>query len=206
MRLYYADIRGLDESKALYPPLSKSQGSAFGVSLLAVAYEDYNNATMPLIKKLISGKPWFPGNPGFHFSISHSRTHVVCAVSKYPVGVDTADHRNVSSRFIKKITTAEERKNLSFFEIWALRESLFKLEGKGNLRTMRFIKKKNGKIIPPVSGVKCRIYNDIKDNTVAVCAREGDFPDKLIMIPSKKLLKEENKLTRMMEKEKNEPQ
>lgn len=205
MRLYYADIRGLDERKALYPPISKSLGSAFGVSLLAAAYEDYNNATMPLIKKLASGKPWFPGNPGFHFSISHSRTHVLCAVSKHPVGADTTDHRNVSVQVINKLTTPEEREQLSFFEIWALRESLFKLDGTGDLRTMRFLKR-NGEIIPPVSGVKCRLYNDIDGSSIAVSTREGNLPDKLIKIPAEKLLYEENKLTRMMEKEKNEPQ
>lgn len=204
MRLYYADIRGLDESKALYPPISKSRGSAFGVSLLALAYEDYNSATMPLIKKLASGKPWFPGNPGFHFSISHSRTHVLCAVSKHPVGADTIDHRNISSAVIEKLASAEELEALSFFEIWALRESLFKLDGEGDLRTMRFIKR-DGKIIPPVPGVKCRLYGDIDGSSVAVCTREGVFPKKLIKIPSEKLLREENKLTRMMEKEKNEP-
>lgn len=199
MRLYYADIRGLDESKALYPPLSPSQGSAFGVSLLSVAYQDYAEATMPFIKKLIRGKPYFPANPGVNFSISHSRTHVICALSKYPVGVDTIDFRSVSPRVIEKLTTPEERKLLSFYDIWALRESLYKLEGEGDLRTMRFYCNADG-IIAPIEGVRCRLYKELDNSSTAVSIREGDFPEKLIKIPSEQLLKQENRLTRMMDK------
>lgn len=199
MRLYYADIRGLDESKALCPPLSGSPGSAFGVSLLSVAYEDYNKATMPLIKKLMIGKPYFPGNPGLHFSISHSRTHVFCALSKYPVGADTIDFRIIDPKVAEKLTTPEERELLSFYDIWALRESLFKLEGTGDLRTMRFYKK-GDEIIPPVEGVKCRLYDELPDSATAVATRCDDFPDILTFVPAKKLLRQENRLTRMMEK------
>lgn len=198
MRLYYADIRGLDESKALCPPLSNSRGSAFGVSLLSAAYRDYNEATMPLIKKLLRGKPYFPGNPNVHFSISHSRTHVVCALSDYPVGIDTIDFRAVTPRVIEKLTAPEEREFLSFYDIWALRESLFKLDSEGDLFSMRFYR--NGdEIIPPVEGVRCRLYDQLENSATAVSIWEGEFPDKLIEIPAKQLMREENKLTRMME-------
>ncbi len=196
MKLYYADIRGANEARALYPPLSNSPGSALGASLLAVAYADYiDGGSFPQLKKLLSGKPIFAGNPGLHFSISHSKTHVLCALSGSPVGVDTQAHRQMNPSTVEKLCTPEELENLSFFEIWTLRESLFKLQGSGDLRTMRFYKQ-NGKIIPPASGVFCRLYGDIEDSSTAVCSESGNFPSKLIKIPIEQLLKKPDKQPR----------
>lgn len=198
MRLYYADIRDLDESRALYPPLSESKGSAFGTSLLSAAYMEYTKRKLPLVEKLFGGKPYFPENPGLHFSLSHSRTHVFCALSEHPVGVDTIDFRDIDSRVIERLTTTEEREHLTFYEIWALRESLFKLEGKGKLRTMRFYKR-DGEITPPIEGVRCRLYADIPESASAVSIRQGEFPERLIEIPSKKLLRKDSPLSRRLE-------
>lgn len=198
MRLYYADIRGLDESRALYPPLSESRGSAFGISLLAEAYQDYAQRKMPLVEKLFGGKPYFPSKPGLHFSLSHSRTHVFCALSEYPVGVDTMDFREMNPHVIERLTTPEELEQLTFYEIWVLRESLYKLENKGELRTMRFYKR-NGVISPPIDGVRCRLYEDIPDSAAAVSIRQGKFPERLTEISSEKLLRRDTKLSRMLE-------
>lgn len=191
MRLYYADIRGLDESRSLYPPLSKSKGSAFGTSLLSAAYMEYTRRKLPLVEKLFGGKPYFPEKPGLHFSLSHSRTHVFCALSEYPIGVDTIDFRGIDPHVIERLTTPEEREQLTFYEIWSLRESLFKLENEGKLRTMRFYKL-NGEIIPPIEGVRCRLYDDIPESASAVSIRQGEFPERLIEIPSKKLLRKDS--------------
>ena len=198
MRIYYSDIRFLDEAKARYPGTSSSKGSAFGVSLLAAAYKDYCKKTMPAIQILLTGKPIFPSAPEVHFSISHSKTHVLCAISDQPVGADTLDFRRVSPEVVKKLTTDEERELLSFYDIWALRESVYKLVGEGDLRTMRFYKKGDD-IIPPVEGVRCRLYDEIPDSSTAISCFLGDFPDKFIEIPGKKLLRDESKLTRMMD-------
>ena len=199
MRLYYADIRGIDEKDALYPPLSGSRGSAFGVSLLAEAYKDYARAPLPKILKLITGKPFAPDDPEFHFSISHSKTHVVCALSKSPVGVDTETHRPIKQTVIEKLTTPSELAGLTFFDIWVLRESLYKLTGKGDLRNMRFYKKA-GRIIPPEEGVFCRLYSDIEGSSTAISCFEDKFPDEIIKIPVEKLLKKDAR--RRLEKEK----
>ena len=195
MRIYYADIRGLDESRALYPGTSKSRGSAFGVSLLATAYADCaGRAMLPKIERQLLGRPVFSSEPELNFSVSHSETHVVCALSHSPVGIDTepAD-RAVSRRVIEKLTTAEEREFLSFLEIWTLRESLFKLTGEGNLRTMRFYRRL-GKIVAPVEGAKCRIYKDVEGAVISVSTFDGSFPNKLIEIPAKQLLKKDKPL------------
>lgn len=199
MRLYYADIRGMDESDALYPPLSKNHGSAFGVSLLAAAYEDYAGAPLPKIIKLLSGKSHMPDRPEFHYSVSHSKTHVFVALSKQPVGADTETHRIMKQTFIEKLTTPAELAGLTFFDIWVLRESYFKLTQKGDLRTLRFYKR-NGKIVPPEDGVYFRLYSDIEGSSTAVCSYDGKFPDKITKIPIEALLKDDAR--KRLEKEK----
>lgn len=190
MKLYYADIRGIDEKDALYPPLSASHGSAFGVSLLAEAYKDYAGAPIPKIIKLLSGKPFVPAEPELHFSVSHSKTHVLCAISENPVGVDTETHRFIKQSVIERLTTPGELACLTFFDIWVLRESLYKLTGKGDLRTMRFYRR-GDLIIPPAEGVFCRLYSDIEGSSSAASCYDGEFPDKIVEIPAYKLLKKE---------------
>ncbi len=195
MRLYYADIRGADEAHALYPPTSKRHGSAFGVSLLAAAYNDYvGKAVLPKIEQILFHRSVFSKPPELHYSISHSSTHVLCALSPGPVGVDTeTSDRVVPEKVIEKLTTAEEREFLSFLEIWTLRESLFKLRNEGDLRSMCFYRK-FGKILPPVEGVFCRQYKNVEGAVISVSAFEDDFPDKITEIPIKKLLKKEKPL------------
>lgn len=190
MKLYYADIRGVDEKDALYPALSPSRGSALGVSLLAAAYRDALGAPLPKIVKLFSGKPVTADDPERHFSISHSKTHVFCAVSKTPVGVDTETRRPIRQSVVEKLTTPGERAGLSFFDIWVLRESLFKLKGEGDLRAMRFYKRA-GRIVSPEPDVFCRLYADIEGSSAAVSSYENDFPEHIIKIPIEKLLKKE---------------
>lgn len=190
MRLYYADIRGLDENDALYPPLSGSKGSAFGVSLLAAAYEDCAGAPLPKIIRMLSGKPVSPEQPEFHYSISHSKTHVFVALSDRPVGADTETQRFIRQSFVEKLTTPAELAGLSFFDIWVLRESYFKLTGKGNLRGLRFYRR-NGKIVPPEAGVFFRLYSDIEGSSTAVASYDDSFPDTLKQVPAEKLLKDD---------------
>ena len=56
LRLYYADIRGLDEADALYPPRRASPGSAFGTSLLAYAYQDTVGLTPRKLARTLLGE------------------------------------------------------------------------------------------------------------------------------------------------------
>ena len=187
MRLYYADILGADEKSALYPPLSENSGSSFGVSLLAEAYKDYTGEKLPQIARLSSGKPIMLGGD-CHFSISHSNSHVLCALSKLPIGVDTETHRYITQETVTRLTTPYELAGLSFFEIWVLRESVFKLMGEGNLRTMPFYRL-HGKIIPPADGVFCQLYTDLEGSSTAVSSYDKEFPDQIIKIPTEKLIK-----------------
>lgn len=181
MRLYCADIRGADMEKALMPGRRRTAGSAFGISLLAYAVRDVWGAALPEIGGTETGKPYFPESPERHFSISHTRSHVLVAVSNYPVGADIEMRRARSEAFIAKLTTEPERADFDFFELWVLRESLFKLTGKGDLRKMRF-GLEAGAIMPPVPGVRCRLYGGIPGCAAAVCCFKGDFPEFVTMV------------------------
>lgn len=195
MRIYYADIREIDEARAAYPPMSERHGSAFGTSLLAAAYEDYAGSALPLITRIFGKKPFFSKDNGLHFSISHSRSHVLCALSENPVGADTIDHRKMRRETIVGLATARELEDFSFYELWALRESFYKLTGEGDLRTMRFLKE-NNTVKGPRPDVYSRLYLDIEDSSTAISAYNDDFPDHIIRMPIEKLLKSQGLLSR----------
>lgn len=188
MKIYYTDIRGADEKLAKYPAESGQPGSAFGISLLAAACADFANIPLLPIKRLPHGKPCFENEPNLHFSISHSRTHVMCAISNHPVGADTLDHRPIKAETIARLASDEELSDFTFHQLWALRESFFKLTGEGDLRTLHFSKKPKG-IITPRPDVFSRLYTGIDNSSAAVSSYQTDFPEVLIQIPIERLLK-----------------
>lgn len=190
LKLYYADIRGLSDADALYPPHSAAQGSAFGTSLLAYAYRDCVGLSPRKLVRTLFANPYLPDDPNLHYSVSHSKTHAFVALSDKPVGADTEAHRKIPLSVSEKLTTPAERACFPFFETWVLREAYYKLTGKGSLRDLRFYRR-NGRIIPPDGEVFCRIYPDIAGSSTAVCAYENEFPEKLICVPVEKLLKKE---------------
>ncbi len=183
MKLYCADLRGIKTEQARLPGRSRSRGSAFAASLLAFALEDaFGLESLPEMAETAKGKPFFPLFPDIHFSLSHTDTHVLAAVGAQPMGADIQTRRLRSLSGAKRLTTARERADFNFFDLWALRESLYKLTGAGNLRTLRF-SRENGVIIPPVADVNCRLYDDIPNCAAAVSSYGDDFPDAVIMVP-----------------------
>lgn len=94
------------------------------------------------------GKPYFPNQPGLHFSISHSGALWVCAFSGHPVGVDIQKHTKkrkesdeeagvrlarMAERFFHPDEAAWVREHpcQRFFQIWAAKESYVKYTGDG---------------------------------------------------------------------------
>ncbi len=92
------------------------------------------------------GKPYLTAAPHVHFSLSHSRTWVVCAVSDHPVGVDIQQCRSGRSGVAERFFHPDEVRYLSslppderetaFYTLWALKESYVKADGRG-LRLLR---------------------------------------------------------------------
>lgn len=95
------------------------------------------------------GKPYFPAFPEVFFSVSHSGSFLVCAVSDGPVGVDLQIHERRKgeseeeaflrlSAIAKRFFSPAESEFVSqfsdlrrFFLLWTARESYVKLNGRG---------------------------------------------------------------------------
>lgn len=87
------------------------------------------------------GKPYLEEHPNLHFSLSHSGTRVLCALSEKEVGCDAEKIKtanlDLAERFFSReecaaITSAsaEERDGM-FFRFWTLKESFLKNIGRG---------------------------------------------------------------------------
>jgi 4'-phosphopantetheinyl transferase len=89
------------------------------------------------------GKPELPAYPHLHFNISHSGKYVVCAICGSPVGIDVESHQRrdfleIAQRFfhaeeteyIKSFSTEDERA-VAFTDIWTMKESYIKRDGRG---------------------------------------------------------------------------
>lgn len=183
LKLYYADIRGADESRARLAGRTRAPGSAFALSLLAAAARDcWGFDTLPRLDVGPGGKPFFPARPDCHFSLSHTDTHVLAALSDAPVGADIQTRRSLRPGFSERLTTPRERADFDFFELWALRESFYKLAGAGSLRSLRFCRE-DGRILAPDPTVRCRLYGDVPGCAAAVCCFDETPPDALTPMP-----------------------
>ncbi len=93
------------------------------------------------------GKPYIPSRPDIHFSISHCKTAVACAVSTNPVGIDIETIRPLRESVmtyamnemeIHQILTAPSPDE-TFIELWTKKEALLKLTGEGINDNMKHI-------------------------------------------------------------------
>ena len=116
MKLYCAPIRNLSGSATVY-------------ALLEYAYKKDFYGSFPKIEKTPNGKPYFPDKPDVHFSLSHAKTHVLCAISVNPVGADIESERHVSKRALRFFATQKELELFDPLDLWVLKESYIKLIG-----------------------------------------------------------------------------
>jgi len=130
-------------------------GSEVVYELLEYAYKLDHGSALPAIKKTPNGKPYFPDRLDVHFSLSHCRTHVLCALSEHPVGVDIESPRQISQRALKFFSTEEELALFDPLDLWVLKESYIKLYGGilVNVRTIRFSRTGKHIIAPDDSAV-----------------------------------------------------
>ena len=126
MKLEYREVGALTPHEA-------------GRQLLAKMYEEETGCPLPEILLGQRGKPYF-AEGGCHFSVSHTKKLVFCALSKQPVGIDAEDlSREIKLSLAEKIlspyeyaqfqTAADKKKALLTF--WVLKEAAGKLSGEG---------------------------------------------------------------------------
>ena len=83
------------------------------------------------------GKPLLVGYPDIHFSLSHCREAVACAVSNHPVGIDIETMEHYSEEVAVHVMSEEEMRQVlssphpaqTFTRLWTMKESLYKLTG-----------------------------------------------------------------------------
>jgi len=119
--------------------IGDSTGHEAGRKLLADMYGRYVGGSMPEILVQERGKPYFADSP-WHFSISHSKHHVFCALSQKKIGIDGEElNRPIHLKLSDKILSPAEKlqydraedKRLALLTFWVLKEAQAKYTGEG---------------------------------------------------------------------------
>ena len=122
-----------------YMRIAPGQGHEAGRRLLAKMYLERFGRPMPEILTTDRGKPYF-GDGSAYFSISHTKKHVFCALSQWPVGLDAEEEdREIDLRLADKILSPAEKKRFqeaqdprqALLRFWVLKEAAAKLSGEG---------------------------------------------------------------------------
>ena len=102
--------------------------------------EEYGLTENPLFEYGPHGKPFIVGHPEIHFSLSHCREAVACAVSDRPVGIDVESvqrYRESLAQYTmneqeQQQIAAAERPDVAFIRLWTMKEARLKLTGEGS--------------------------------------------------------------------------
>ena len=119
--------------------LSGETGHEAGRRLLGEAYRAETGEDLPEIRVTDRGKPYFPDR-SWHFSISHTKKHAFCVLSKHNVAIDAEElDRKIHGKLAEKILSpmekrqfdAAENKEKALLTFWVLKEAAAKLSGEG---------------------------------------------------------------------------
>lgn len=101
--------------------------------------EEYGLTEPPVFDYSSEGKPFVAAHPDIHFSLSHSGTVALCAISDQPVGADVEVPRKISSSLIAYTMNDREQEQINasadpamrFLYFWTRKEAVLKLTGEG---------------------------------------------------------------------------
>ena len=119
--------------------LTGQTGHEAGRQLLRQLYRQETGEELPSIVTTSTGKPYFENSP-WHFSISHTRRHAFCVLSKEDIAIDAeALDRKIDLRLAQKILSPKEKvqfdaaedKRRALLTFWVLKEAAVKLSGEG---------------------------------------------------------------------------
>ncbi len=114
-------------------------GHEAGRALLSKMVFARTGQPMPPIYVTPMGKPCFSGGT-LHFSITHTGSHVFCALSERNVGIDAEElTRQIPPRLARRILSDSElaqyhaaaEPNMALLTFWVLKEAQAKLTGRG---------------------------------------------------------------------------
>lgn len=119
--------------------LSGRTGHETGRQLLGDLYRQQTGSDLPEIAVTDRGKPYFPGE-NWHFSITHTKAHAFCALSRRPIGIDAEElDRDINLRLAEKILSPGEKRQFdaapdrqrALLTFWVLKEADAKCNGEG---------------------------------------------------------------------------
>ena len=126
--------------KALqYKKLDDQKRSVLAFVLLQRALrEEYGITEVPEFVYNEFGKPSLPNLP-MHFSLSHCKDAVACAVSDHNIGIDVESIVPYNPDVARRVCTADElkmleqssNKDVDFIKLWTVKEAISKYEGMG---------------------------------------------------------------------------
>lgn len=101
--------------------------------------EGYGITANPLFEYGEHGKPAILGHPEIHFSLSHCRDAVACAVGSRPVGIDVESIREYKEPLARYTMNDDElrqivaapRPGVAFIRLWTMKEAALKQIGTG---------------------------------------------------------------------------
>ena len=121
----------------LWERLDGKSGHETGRALLSRLYRAQTGKALPPIAVTALGKPYFENEP-WHFSISHTKNHAFCVLSRENIGMDAEEiGRRVSENFLVRYLSPSERERLGddpqdgALRLWVLKEAEGKRTGKG---------------------------------------------------------------------------
>ena len=168
------------KEKALqYKKLDDRKRSVLAFVLLQRALrEEYSIAEVPEFVYNEFGKPSLPNLP-IHFSLSHCKDAIACAVSDHNIGIDVESIAPYNPDVARRVCTAAElemleqsaNKDVDFIKLWTMKEAISKYEGMGLSLPFCEIKTENYAVASRILGESNCI--------VSVC---GDGCDDLIKL------------------------
>ena len=125
--------------KLAHCKLTDQTGHEAGRQLLADLYREETGKTLPEIRITDRGKPYFVDSD-WHFSISHTKNHAFCVLSRKNVAIDAEElDRKISWKLAEKVLSPSEKQQFdaaedkakAFLSFWVLKEAEAKLSGEG---------------------------------------------------------------------------
>ena len=123
----------------IWQQLENTDPHTAGRQLLSRLYTQATGQPLPPIAITPQGKPYFPSGD-WHFSISHTKCHVFCCLSRKNVGIDAEEStRRPDLRLARRYLSEAEQARLAaapdpaeaLLRLWVLKEAYAKLTGRG---------------------------------------------------------------------------
>lgn len=163
---------------------SRQESMAAGL-LWRLAMEEWGVDPMTAVELLPAGKPCFSTGTGPRFSLSHSGACVLCAVSDGDIGCDVQQMRKVNLSVARRLhpeerlwleALEERERQREFFRLWARKEAWVKAESGERMLSLGEVD-----VMHPLAGWFFRDYALFGEYRAAVCARERDLPEPILV-------------------------